>query len=196
MTDIPIYESKNENKTFDELMHEKVLKQNILNKQEKEKYSQFLSQTDTKIILEKINKLDNNEELLPFYMSVVNPLYIKQQLLDYELTHVRYTKEELINKFGVYDDMKEINNEKLILNVLNTYKCPYIDDNTWVITKRRNTLRINNTFIENYKYLVTEYLEKIMELLDPLYKDDIDYDFDNKVDNCTRRVVYVMYNLK
>jgi len=168
-----------------------VQKYNELSEKERINNMQFIEMTDekqTKEVLDKINySIENNsfEDMMINYASVVNQNYIKQQLLNFELE----------NKYKYYNQEKmDLTDHLHVLNLLNKYKHPFIDDE-WIVELNSKYTNFKNTFIQNYKHDVVEHLEKVLKMLDVIYTNTIDYDFDPAPDNCTRRVVRIMFKL-
>jgi hypothetical protein len=189
--DIPLFTSTKDQLSDPDLVIEnQVHRLNILNDIENAQTSQFIVKKEhTQDIVKYISDLfsDNkfdNKAIIELYCNIVNPLYIKQQLLEFEL-----------NNIESYEIKQNSEPENVILNMLKRYKSYHIDDEEWLVEKTEKTVTFKNTYLDNYKYLVIDHIKKIIKIIEKIYPKHIDYDIDEQLDHCTRRVINVIFKL-
>ncbi len=146
--------------------------------------------SEKKIIADEIHTLIHNDktiesyQLITLFAKIINPEYIKKQLLEFELDNI--TCDNIENK-----DMKSN-----VLNILSRYHSHLFDDIEWNIEENKKNIKFKNTCLHVYVHDTKMYVKKIIRLLRLLYpKNDISYYFKSPIKHCARHVFEISIRL-
>jgi hypothetical protein len=131
----------------------------------------------------------NLEEIMKLYTKIINPMYIKKHLLEFEFNHITYSPIEV-------KTVADIKNK--ISVILKRYAIPQIDDEEWVmddhycLKKKKQFIVFKNTTLKMYQYEVKDYMRRLVKIIKQLLPDyEIDRDMLPLKKSCTRRVITI-----
>lgn len=119
--------------------------------------------------------------LITLYAKIVNPSYLKRQLLEFELDHI-----------SISDVKSQINSDTIkqtVLNILSRYHSDLFDDTIWIVEESKKNIRFKNTCLNIRKHDTKMYIKKIRRVLRQLYPDNnVDYYFNSSLKHSERCV--------